>query len=136
MAALWTDEAKFQRWLDVEIAAVEAWADLGQVPREAAEKIRRDARFDISKVQEYLAITHHDVTAFLRSVADSLGEEGRYVHFGLTSSDVWDTATGLQLRDATDLLLADIDALSAILERQARAHRQRRSSSATAMRSS
>lgn len=123
MAALWTDQAKFQRWLDVEVAACEAWADLGQVPREAAEKIRRDATFDLDKVYEYLAITHHDVTAFLRSVTDSLGEEGRYVHFGLTSSDVWDTATGLQLRDACDLLLAGVDRFSAILERQCIAHR-------------
>jgi adenylosuccinate lyase len=123
MAAIWTDEAKYRRWLDVEIAACEAWAELGQIPREAAEKIRRDAKFDVAKINEYLAITHHDVTAFLRSVADSLGEEGRYVHFGLTSSDVWDTATALQLRDASDILLADIDALLAVLERQARAHR-------------
>ncbi|GIW17727.1 adenylosuccinate lyase [Tepidiforma sp.] len=123
MAAIWTDEAKYRRWLDVEIAACEAWAELGVIPREAAEKIRRDARFDLAKINEYLAITHHDVTAFLRSVADSLGEEGRYVHFGLTSSDVWDTATALQLRDASDILLADIDGLLAVLERQARAHR-------------
>jgi adenylosuccinate lyase len=123
MAAIWTDEAKYRRWLDVEIAACEAWADLGQIPREAAAKIRRDARFDLGKIDEYLAITHHDVTAFLRSVADSLGEEGRYVHFGLTSSDVWDTATALQLRDASDILLADVEALLVVLERQAVAHR-------------
>jgi adenylosuccinate lyase len=123
MAAIWTDEAKYRRWLDVEIAACEAWADLGQIPRGAAAKIRRDARFDLEKIDEYLAITHHDVTAFLRSVADSLGEEGRYVHFGLTSSDVWDTATALQLRDASDILLADVDALLVVLERQAVAHR-------------
>ena len=119
MAAIWSDEAKFQRWLDVEIAACEAWAELGEIPREAAEKIRKNARFDINKINEYLAVTHHDVTAFLQSVADSLGEESRYVHFGLTSSDVWDTATALQLRDASDLLLKDIDALLAVLERQA-----------------
>ena len=119
MAALWSDQAKFQRWLDVEVAACEAWAKLGQIPDEAAQKIRRDASFSVDKINEYIAITHHDVTAFLRSVAESLGEEGRYVHFGLTSSDVWDTATGLQLRDACDLLLADIDKLSAVLERQA-----------------
>ena len=119
MAALWSDQAKFQRWLDVEVAACEAWADLGQIPREAAEKIRRDASFSVDKINEYIAITHHDVTAFLRSVAESLGEEGRYVHFGLTSSDVWDTATGLQLRDACDLLLAGIDRLSGVLEKQA-----------------
>jgi adenylosuccinate lyase len=119
MARLWTDQAKFQRWLDVEIAACQAWAELGRIPQAAADKISRDATFDLEKVEEYLSITHHDVTAFLRSVADSLGEEGRYVHFGLTSSDVWDTATGLQLRDACNLLLTDVDALSAVLERQA-----------------
>jgi adenylosuccinate lyase len=123
MAAIWSDEAKFQRWLDVEIAACEAWAELGQIPAEAAEKIRRNASFDLEKVGEYLAITHHDVTAFLRSVSDSLGEEGRFVHFGLTSSDVWDTATGLQLRAACDLLLEDVDGLLVVIERQAKAHR-------------
>ena len=119
MAALWSDQAKFQRWLDVEVAACEAWAELGQIPAEAAQKITQNASFNVDKINEYMAITHHDVTAFLRSVAESLGEEGRYVHFGLTSSDVWDTATGLQLRDAADLLLKDVDALSAVLERQA-----------------
>ena len=89
MAAVWSDQNKFQRWLDVEVAAVEGWAELGQVPKEAAAKIRRDAGFDVGKIDEYIRITHHDVTAFLRSVAETLGEEGRYVHFGLTSSDVW-----------------------------------------------
>ena len=123
MAAIWTDQAKFQRWLDVEIAACDAWAELGRVPTADAAKIRANARFDLDKVNEYLAITHHDVTAFLRSVADSLGEEGRWVHFGLTSSDVWDTATGLQLRDACDILLRGVDGLSAVLERQAKALR-------------
>jgi adenylosuccinate lyase len=123
MSAIWSDQAKFQRWLDVEVAACEAWAELGEIPKEAAKRIRRDARFDLDKIDEYLAVTHHDVTAFLQSVADSLGEEGRFVHYGLTSSDVWDTATGLQLRDACDLLLADVDALSKVLERQAVAYR-------------
>ena len=97
MSAVWDDQNKFQRWLDVEVAACEAWAELGQIPAEAAAKIRRAARFDLAKIHEYIAITHHDLTEFLRSVAESLGEEGRYVHFGLTSSDVWDTATALQL---------------------------------------
>jgi adenylosuccinate lyase len=123
MSAVWSDQNKFQRWLDVEIAACEAWAELGQIPAAAAAKIRRDASFDVDKINEYIRITHHDVTAFLRSVAETLGEEGRYVHFGLTSSDVWDTATGLQLRDACDQLLKGIDGLSAVLERQAVAHR-------------
>jgi adenylosuccinate lyase len=123
MAALWTDQAKYQRWLDVEIAACEAWAQLGRIPIEAAEKIRRDASFNLDDINKYIAITHHDVTAFLRSVSESLGEEGRYVHFGLTSSDVWDTATGLQIRDACDLLLRDLDALLAAIETQAVRHR-------------
>ena len=123
MLAVWSEQNKFQRWLDVELAACEAWAELGQIPAAAAAKIRRDASFDVKKIDEYIAVTHHDVTAFLRSVADSLGEEGRYVHFGLTSSDVWDTATGLQLRDACDLLLKGVDGLSAVLERQAVTYR-------------
>src|SRR4051794_5995716 len=119
MSAVWTDQRKYERWLDVEIAACEAWADLGQMPHEAAALIRKNASFKVDKINEYIRITHHDVTAFLRSVSESLGEEGRYVHFGLTSSDVWDTATGLQLRDACDLLLKDVDTLSVVLERQA-----------------
>ncbi|MEX1103833.1 MAG: adenylosuccinate lyase [Dehalococcoidia bacterium] len=123
MSAVWSEENKFQRWLDVEVAATDAWAELGQIPQAAAEKIRRDASFDLVKVHEYIAITHHDVTAFLKSVQESLGDEGRYVHFGLTSSDVWDTATALQLRDACDLLLEDLDDLSRVVERQSKAHR-------------
>ncbi len=119
MAAIWTDQAKFERWLQVEVAVVEAWAEVGQVPREAARTIRQKARFDTIHIEQYLAVTHHDMTAFLKSVADSLGDESRYVHFGLTTSDVWDTATGLQLRDASDLLLGGVEGLLAVLERQA-----------------
>src|SRR5206468_5863255 len=81
MAAVWHDQNKYQRWLDVEIAACEAWAEIGQIPLAAAAKIRREAAFDLDKINEYIAVTHHDVTAFLRSVQESLGEEGRYVHF-------------------------------------------------------
>jgi adenylosuccinate lyase len=123
MAHVWDDQNKFQKWLDVEVAVCDAWAKLGAVPQDAAATIRERASFDIAKIDEYIGVTHHDVTAFLQSVADSLGDEARYVHFGLTSSDVWDTATGLQLREACDLLLGGVDALSAVLERQAKAHR-------------
>jgi adenylosuccinate lyase len=123
MAHVWDDQNKFQKWLDVEVAVCDAWAKLGAVPQDAATTIRERASFDIAKIDEYIGVTHHDVTAFLQSVADSLGDEARYVHFGLTSSDVWDTATGLQLRESCDLLLAGVDALSAVLERQAKAHR-------------
>lgn len=123
MSALWSDQAKFQRWLDVEVAACEAWADLGRIPRADADAIREHATFDLAKIDEYIAVTHHDVTAFLHSVTDSLGDEGRFVHFGLTSSDVWDTATGLQLRDACDILLKGVDELQSVIERQARTYR-------------
>lgn len=124
MAAVWSEEAKFRRWLDVEIAVCEAWAELGVIPADAAERIARNARFDLTKIEQYLRETHHDMTAFLRSVADSLGDDARWVHFGLTSSDVWDTATALQLRDAADILLRDIDALLVVLEHRAREHRR------------
>ena len=123
MAAVWTDQTKFQRWLDVEIAACDAWAELGEIPDADAKRIRENAKFDLDSIYEHLAVTHHDVTAFLRSVGESLGDESRYVHYGLTSSDVWDTATGLQLRDASDILMADVDALTVELRALAVRHR-------------
>ena len=123
MARIWSEENKFSQWLRVEIAACDAWAELGEIPQEAAEKIR-GARFDMARINEVLAETHHDVTAFLRSVQESLGEEGRYVHLGLTSSDVWDTATMLQLLEATDILAQDMAALTKVLEDRAREHKK------------
>ncbi len=118
MARIWTEEGKLDRWLAVEVAVVDAWAEAGRIPAADAKKVRR-ARYDIADVARYQADTHHDVTAFLRSVADSLDEEGRWVHLGLTSSDVWDTATALQLRDAATILEEDLAALRAVLERRA-----------------
>lgn len=119
MARVWSEETKFQKWLDVELAIVDAWAEKGVVPQEDAEAIRRKARFDIEAIWRYWQTTQHDVTAFLRSVADSLGPEGRWVHLGATSSDVWDTATALQLREAAELLERDLVALCEALERRA-----------------
>jgi adenylosuccinate lyase len=118
MAAIWTDEGKLDRWLAVEVAVVDAWAEAGRVPVADAEKVRR-ARYNIADVARYQIETHHDVTAFLKSVADSLGEEGRWVHLGLTSQDVWDTATALQLRDAATLLEAGVATLGEAVERRA-----------------
>src|SRR5262245_17045387 len=118
MAAIWTEEGKLDRWLAVEIAVVQAWADAGRVPREDAEKVK-GARYNAADVAKYQAETHHDVTAFLRSVADSLGAEGRWVHLGLTSQDVWDTATALQLRDAASIIEEDLEALRDVLEKRA-----------------
>ncbi len=118
MAQIWTDAGKLDRWLAVEIAVVDAWAEAGRIPVADAEKVRR-ARYNIDDIARYQAETHHDVTAFLKSVADSLGEEGRWVHLGLTSQDVWDTATALQLRDSAAILEADLAALREAVERRA-----------------
>ena len=117
MAALWTDNAKWERWLAVEIAVVNAWADEGVVPRRDAELIAANASFDTAKIDEYQIAIHHDTHAFLKSVADSLGPESRWVHHGLTTNDVWDTASALQMRDAAALLEDDLAALhDAVLE--------------------
>ncbi len=118
MAAIWSDTGKLDRWLAVEVAVVQAWADAGRVPAGDAEKVR-GARYNIGDIARYQAETHHDVTAFLRSVADSLGDESRWVHLGLTSQDVWDTATALQLRDAATIIEHDLAALREVLERRA-----------------
>jgi len=107
MKKVWQDENKFAKWLEVEIAACEAWAQLGVIPRAAIPKIKM-ARVNLKRMDEILKVTHHDVTAFLNTVAESIGEESRYVHLGMTSSDVMDTALSLQLVEASDILLEDI----------------------------
>ncbi len=122
MAAIWSDKGKYDRWLQVEIAVCDAWAERGDIPKEAAEKIR-NARYNLDDFERYLKEIHHDVISFLRTVADSLGEEGRYVHMGLTSYDVVDTALGMQLRDATDIIQRDLAALIAVIEERAREHK-------------
>ncbi len=118
MAKIWTEEGKLDRWLRVEVAVVDAWADAGRVPREDAEKVH-SARYVLDDVMRYQAETHHDVTAFLKSVADSLGQEGRWVHLGLTSQDVWDTATALQLVDSATIIEKGLHALRDVLEKRA-----------------
>ena len=118
MKRVWSDENKFDKWLEVEIAVCEAWAESGVIPREAVPKIKL-ARVNIKRMEEILKETHHDMTAFLGSVSESLGDESRFVHLGLTSSDVIDTALSLQLVDAAELLNQDIEELISVLaERQ------------------
>jgi adenylosuccinate lyase len=114
MKKVWSDENKFAKWLRVEIAVCEAWADEGVVPKSAIPKIKK-ARVDLKRMAVILKETHHDVTAFLRTVAESLGDESRFVHFGLTSSDVMDTALSLQMVEAADLLAGDIEELISVL---------------------
>ncbi len=118
MARIWSDQRKYETWLQVEIAVCEAWADQGVVPKDAVEKIR-GASFDQERIAEYETEMHHDFNAFLRSVADSLGEESRFVHLGLTSYDAEDTALGLLLKEASELLERDVDELAAVLEQRA-----------------
>ncbi|MDX6590911.1 MAG: adenylosuccinate lyase [Gaiellales bacterium] len=105
MGAVWSDERRFQRWLDVEIAAMEAWAELGVVPQEAVAAVTERAHVDTGRILEIERRTHHDVLAFTETVAEQVGEQARWFHYGLTSSDVVDTALALQLRDAGQLLL-------------------------------
>ena len=124
MGQIWSEENKFAKWLEVELLACEALAEHGQIPRAAAEKLRRQAVLNLPRMREIEAEVKHDVVAFVSSVAEPLGEAGRYLHLGLTSSDVIDTAFAVQLCEATDLLLADVEALLAILKRLAREHAQ------------
>ena len=123
IAEIWSNEYKFGRWLEVEVATVEAWAAAGVVPRKDAERIAAGAAIDVDAIGRYIEETHHDVTAFLRSVADSLGEESRWIHYGLTSSDVWDTATSLQLAAAADLLAGQLGQLREAVGRRALEHK-------------
>lgn len=122
MKKVWDEEYKFKKWLDVEIAVCEAWAEVGGIPTEAIPRIK-EARVDTGRIKEILRVTHHDMTAFLRAVAETIGEESRFIHMGLTSSDVMDTALSLQMREASDILLEDIDEVIGILRDKAIEHK-------------
>jgi len=122
MNRIWSEENKFDQWLKVEIAVCEAWAELGKIPQEAIPKINK-ASYNLDRIAEFLEVTHHDMTAFLNSVAESLGEESRFIHLGLTSSDIIDTALSLQLKKAADILEQDISELIATLENKAMEHK-------------
>ena len=122
MKKIWSEEDKFDQWLKVEIAVCEAWAELGEIPQEAMPKIRK-AGYSLERMAEFLKVTHHDMTAFTSSVAESLGEESRFIHLGLTSSDVIDTALGLQLTQAASILEQDLARLIPVLENKAVEHK-------------
>jgi len=122
MKKIWSDNSKFDKWLEVEIAVCEAWAKLGEIPREAMTKIKK-ASYNLDRIAQFLKVTHHDMTAFLKSVAESLGEESRFIHLGLTSSDIMDTALSLQLKEAANILSQDISELIAVLQNKALEHK-------------
>ena len=119
MGMLWDLENKYQKWLDVEIAVCEAWAELGEIPRDALKAIRQKAGFDIRRIDEIEKVVKHDVIAFLTSVAQSLGHESRFIHKGLTSSDILDTALALLMREAADIIMKDIRGLMEVIKKQA-----------------
>ncbi len=120
MGALFTDQARLERWLRVELAVLEVLAERGEVPRKALRTIRRRAVVDVERAREIEETVHHDVIAFLTAIAEKVGPDSRWIHIGLTSSDVLDTALALQLVEAVDLLLEDLDAFLAVLREQAR----------------
>ena len=124
MGAIWTDEALFGSWMEVEVAAAEAMAEEGIVPAAAAAAIRERAGFEVARIREIEAVVHHDVVAFTQSLAESVGAEGRWIHYGLTSSDVVDTALATRLARATDLVLERADGLREVLRRRAEEHRR------------
>ena len=119
MGALWSEQNKFQKWLDVEIAVCEVHAENGTIPKEALEQIKARASFTVERINEIEKITNHDVIAFTTNLAESIGEASRFVHYGLTSSDVVDTANALLLRDASGILLKKVEALMDALKRRA-----------------
>lgn len=123
MGAIWTDENRYDTWLEVEILADEAWAELGEIPKEDAQKIRENASFDVARILEIEAETRHDVVAFTRAVSESLGAERKWVHYGLTSTDVVDTAYGYQLKQANDILRQDLQRFLEIIGTKAKEHK-------------
>ena len=124
MRRVWEDDSKYRRWLEVELAVVDAWADVGRVPAASARVIHERAGFDLARIQEIEAVVQHDVIAFLTSVAEKVGPESRYVHLGLTSNDVVDTAQALQIVEAADRLLAGLEGLRAAVEARAFEHQR------------
>jgi adenylosuccinate lyase len=123
MGAIWTEENRFKAWLEVEILACEAWAELGVIPKEDVELIRKNASFDIQRIKEIEEETRHDVVAFTRAVSETLGEERKWVHYGLTSTDVVDTALSYLLKQANEILLRDLENFIQVLKEKAQEHK-------------
>src|SRR5215208_840235 len=124
MGRIWSDQRKYETWLQVELAAVDAMARAGIVPADAARDLRARATFNIDRIEEIEQVTQHDVIAFTTAVAEHVGPSARWLHFGLTSSDIIDTAQALQMRDACDLLVRGVAELMDAVRLRANEHRQ------------
>ena len=123
MGRIWSEENSFQKWLDVEILAAEGLARLGKVPKVAIARIRKKARLDVKRIRAIEVQVKHETIAFLSAVAESVGDDARYLHLGMTSSDVMDTALAIQFKEASAILEQDIKDLMAVLRRQARKYK-------------
>jgi len=123
MTAIWSQENKYQKWFDVEVAACEAMVKLGTVPAQAVENIKTKAVINVARIDEIEKVTKHDVIAFVSSLTEVIGEDGRFIHMGLTSSDVLDTAYAVQLKESAEILLEDLDQLLVVLKRRAFEHK-------------
>lgn len=119
MKFLWSDQNRFQKWLDIEILACESMAHMGMIPKSAVSKIKQKAKFDVKKIAQIEEKTKHEVIAFLTNVAENVGEESKYIHFGMTSSDILDTSLSLLMREAGTLILSDLEELSNKLKKRA-----------------
>lgn len=124
MSSIWSDKSKYKNWLRVEIAVCEAWAEYGEIPKEAVEDIKSKAGFDVDRINELEKELKHDVIAFLTSVSEHVGENSRFIHLGLTSSDVLDTAFALQLKDSSEIIINDLVLVLDVLKRQAFEHKE------------
>ena len=123
MSKIWTEEQQFRAWLEVELAACKAWSKLGHIPAEDVDKLYANADFDINRIKEIEQQTRHDVVAFTRAVSETLGDEKKWVHYGLTSTDVVDTAWGVRLKKANKILLEGIDRMIEVLREKAKKHK-------------
>jgi adenylosuccinate lyase len=123
MGRIWSEEAKFDSWMEVEVSAAEVMAEEGIIPREAAKAIRAKAAYSIERIDEIEKEVKHDVLAFTQALAENVGEAGRFIHFGLTSYDVVDTALGIRLRDSMDLVIGNVDELCDVLKARAMDHK-------------
>ncbi|TDX51807.1 adenylosuccinate lyase [Orenia marismortui] len=125
MEKVWSEENKFEKWLEIEIAVCEALAEVGEIPKADVENIKKNATFKVDRIKEIEQETRHDILAFLTAVAESLGEESKYIHMGLTSSDIKDTARALQMKESVELILKDLALVKDILAEQAKKYKMR-----------
>ena len=123
MGRIWSEENSFQKWLDVEILAAEGLARLGKIPRAAVMRIKKNARFDVKRIRKIEGVVKHEIIAFLSNIAESIGDDARHLHVGMTSSDVMDTALAIQFKEASAILLEDMKALMKVLRSQARKYK-------------